>query len=131
MTARTLTGRNPDGTFARGNVPTDGFDKHPERRGKGFWKREDTPRFKLEQMMKMTEPELLEVVKDESAPYFERKLAIAINQSDWKTIESMINQVYGQPKQVVEQTTIEVKPLIDLTKHKKANNGDNDGSQKD
>lgn len=120
MSAKTLPGRNPDGTFAVGNKPVTGFQDHPERRGHGFWKKEDTPRFKLEQMMKMTEPELLEVVKDQNAPYFERKLAIAINQSDWKTIESMINQVYGQPKQVVEQTNIEVKPLVDLTKHKKA-----------
>lgn len=120
MSVATSMGRNPDGTFAKGSKPVAGFDKFPEHGGHGFWKKEDTPRYKLEQMMKMTEPELLEVVKDANAPYFERKLAIAINQSDWKTIESMINQVYGQPKQVVEQTNIEVKPLVDLTKHKKA-----------
>lgn len=87
------------------------------KQGRGFWKKEDTPRYKLEQMMQLTEDELLEVVKDRSAPYFERKLATAINKGDWKSIESMINQVYGMPKQQVEQTTID-PPAPRLTEGK-------------
>lgn len=84
-------------------VPTPpGFEAHPERIKRGQWKKEDTPRYKLEQMMQMTEEELLEVAKDKSAPYFERKLAICINKGDWKVIESQINQVYGAPKQPIE-----------------------------
>lgn len=88
-------------------------------RHNGAWKKEDTARFKLEQMMKLSDEELQDVAQDKDAPLFERKLAIAIKKGDWKVIESMINQVYGQPKQQVENTLIEYKPLVDLTKRKK------------
>lgn len=74
-------------------------------RHNGAWKKEDTPRYKLEQMMKLSEPELAEVYQDINAPFFERKLARAIKDGDWKAIESMINQVYGQPKQSTDVTS--------------------------
>lgn len=64
----------------------------------GSWKKEDTPRYKLEQMMTLTEVDLLKIVKDPDAPYFERKLASCINKGRWKEIEGMMNQVYGLPK---------------------------------
>lgn len=84
-------------------------------RHNGAWKKEDTARFKLEQMMKMTERELLSVVQDEEAPYFERKLATAINKGQWREIESMINQVYGTPKQTIDVKEIQAPtPLEDL-----------------
>lgn len=98
-------------------VPTPpGFEAHPERRHHGAWRKEDNARYKLEQMMKMTEDELKEVASDKNAPYFERKLAICINKGDWKVIESQLNQVYGAPKQQVETIdrtpkAIEVKVL--------------------
>lgn len=79
------------------------------KRSNGSWKKEDTPRYKLEQMIRLTEPELKEIFQDKNRPLFERKLAGFINKGDWKTIESMINQVYGQPKQPTE-TTLDVKP---------------------
>ncbi len=63
----------------------------------GAWKKEDTPRWKLERMMRLTESELKKIASDEQAPYFERKLAVAVNKSDWKVIKEMIDQVYGQP----------------------------------
>ena len=63
----------------------------------GAWKKEDTPRWKLERMMRLTESELKKIASDEQAPYFERKLAIAVKKSDWKVIKEMIDQVYGQP----------------------------------
>lgn len=83
------------------------------------WKREDTARYKLEQMMKLSEVELTELNFNESAPMFERKIAKAILDGEWKEIESMINQVYGQPKQKIEAEVAEVKPLVDLTGRKK------------
>lgn len=85
-------------------------------RHNGAWKKEDTARYKLEQMMKLSETELIEVAKDKSAPYFERKLAIAINKGEWKEIESMINQVYGYPKQSIEQVNLE--PPVPLSPRK-------------
>jgi hypothetical protein len=68
----------------------------------GSWKKEDTPRFKLEQMMKLTEAELKEIITDPNAPYFEKKLATCINKGRWKEIEGMMNQVYGFPKMVTD-----------------------------
>lgn len=94
-------------------------------RHNGAWKKEDTPRYKLEQMMKLSEEELVEVVKNKEGSYFERKIATCINNGDWRTIESMINQVYGQPKQPIDHTISDPKPLVDLTK--RAKNGEDDG----
>lgn len=98
------------------------------KRREGFWDIEASARYKLEQMMKLTQGELLEIVRDPSRPYFEQKLASAINKGDWKVIEGMMNQVYGAPKQVVETPNIEVKPLVDLTKRKK--NGEKEYNSK-
>lgn len=88
-------------------------------RHNGAWKKEDTARFKLEQMLKLSEAELRSLAQDTEAPLFERKLATCIAKGQWKEIEGMMNQVYGAPKQIVEQTNIEMKPLVDLTKRKK------------
>ena len=89
------------------------------KQGRGFWKKEDTARFKLEQMLKMTEAELKSVAQDKESPLFERKLAIAINKGEWKEIESMINQVYGYPKQTIDQTNIEVESILPKPKKEK------------
>lgn len=88
-------------------------------RHNGAWKKEDTARYKLEQMMKLSETELIEIAKDKGAPYFERKLAIAINKGEWKEIESMINQVYGYPKQSIEQVNLEPPVPLSPRKQKK------------
>ena len=71
-------------------------------RNPGGWKKEDTPRYKLEQMMKLSDVELTGVIDDSTTPLFEVKLAKAIKEGNWREIESMINQVYGQPKQHVD-----------------------------
>lgn len=107
-------------SFGKNGVPTPpGFEAHPERRHNGAWKKEDTARYKLEQMLKLPEDELKAVVTDREAPLFERKLATCIAKGQWKEIEGMMNQVYGQPKQKIEQTVIAPKPLIDLTERAK------------
>ena len=79
------------------------------KRSRGSWKKEDTPRYKLEQMMKLDEDELRLIISDHTAPMFERQLAKWLIKGDWKVIESQINQVYGAPKQQTE-TTLDVKP---------------------
>lgn len=88
-------------------------------RHNGAWKKEDTARYKLEQMLKLPEDELKAVATDKSASLFERKLAMCIAKGQWKELEGMMNQVYGQPKQKIEQTVIAPKPLVDLTERKK------------
>ena len=102
-----------------GGTPPAGFNVNPQNRHNGAWKKESTPRFKLEQMMKLPEPDLRRIANNRDEPLFERKLAACIIKSDWKVIESMMSQVYGQPKQSVETTIKEPpKPLEDLTKGK-------------
>ena len=92
-------------------------------RNPGGWKKTDTARFKLEQMLKLSENELKNIALDKEAPLFERKLANCIAKGQWKEIEGMMNQVYGQPKQKIESVITAPKPLVDLTERKK--NGDN------
>lgn len=91
-----------NGKFAKGNKPPTGFHTNPERRNPGGWKKSDTPRYKLEQMMKLSEEELLAIAEDKSAPKFEQKLAIAINNGEWREIKEMIQEVYGKPKESVD-----------------------------
>ena len=88
-------------------------------RNPGGWKKEDTARYKLEQMLKLSENELKEIAFDKEAPLFERKLANCIAKGNWKEIEGMMNQVYGQPKQKIESVITAPKPLVDLTERKK------------
>lgn len=92
-----------------------GYGKPPKNRqfGKpegnprrsGMWDVSSTPRYKLEQMMKLPEPELRKVAEDKDAPLFERKLATAIAKGQWREIKEMIEQVYGKPKESVDVTT--------------------------
>lgn len=49
----------------------------------------------LKRLMGMKEEELLAVANDVNRSYFERKVALAINKSDWKTLQSMANQAWG------------------------------------
>lgn len=91
-------------------------------RHNGAWKKEDSARYKLEQMLKLSEAELRELASDSEAPLFERKLATCIAKGQWKEIEGMMNQVYGAPKQQIDHTIAEPKPLVDLTK--RAKNGE-------
>ena len=87
-------------------------------RHNGAWKKEDSARYKLEQMLKLTEAELLEIVNDKDAPYFERKLARCINKGNWQEIQGMLNQVYGMPKQINENKNIEIKPILPMKEKK-------------
>lgn len=49
-TKQAVEGRDARGRFTRGNVPKVGFHTHPERRSNGSWKKENTPRAKLEKL---------------------------------------------------------------------------------
>lgn len=103
-----------------GQVLPDGFEKHPERRNPGGWKKEDTARYKLEQMLKCSRAELMKITESPDAPLFEKKLAyLLLQEPDWKVVEGMLNQVYGQPKQHLEVEPVQPKPLIDLTEESK------------
>ena len=94
------------------------------KRHNGAWRKEDTPRYKLEQMLKLSEAELRDVLDDKDAPLFERRLAKSIlTENEFKTSEAMINQVYGAPKQV-QETKIEAELTgIDVTFRDASKNG--------
>jgi len=85
-------------------------------RHNGAWKKEATPRFKLEQMLKLNKAELEAILNDDDAPLFERRLARSLlTENDFKTTEAMINQIYGAPKQV-QETKLEAEVNgIDVT----------------
>ena len=78
-----------------------GFQERPEDRNKGgSWKRDETARYKLEQMMQLTESELTDIVSNPASPVFEQKLAKAMMDGTWTTIKEMMDQVYGRKSDV-------------------------------
>ena len=116
-------------------VPTPpGFEAHPERRHNGAWKKEETARWKFEQWIKMTTEELNELLKKENLAAFDiavinviLKVKVmaenAANPADLEKCLSMLErivvQIYGQPKQVVEETKIELKSILPKLKKDK------------
>lgn len=93
-------------------------------RHNGAWKKEDTPRYKLERMITLDKGELEAIIADDKAPEFERGMADIIMQirydedaegtkrpaaQRFQAMEKMINQVYGQPA----QTTVNLNTEID------------------
>lgn len=77
-------------------------------RNPGHWKKEDTARYKLEKMIKMTDAELTEIANNPDAPLFERRIATSlVKEKDWKTTSAIINQVYGTPKSGAPEGTIQ------------------------
>lgn len=66
-TKQAVEGRDERGRFATGNAPKTGFHTNPERRSNGSWKKENTPRAKLEKMLSdMTVGEFLMQINDEN-----------------------------------------------------------------
>lgn len=108
-------------SVGRGGVPTpDGFEKYPERRHNGAWKKEDTLRFKWEKMLTMDEAELSAVLNDPKASKVERTTAEVLLDADMKSsdklsmLTQLANQVYGLPKQINENRNIELKPILPM-----------------
>ena len=117
-----------NGKFAKGNTPPAGFNKHPENRHNGAWKKESTPRFKLEKMMELEEDELRAIAEDKKSPLFERKLAIAIRKGEWREIKEMIQEVYGKPQENIDLTSNGDKLNVALVEFV---DGDNKDTSKD
>ena len=76
-------------------------------RHNGAWKKTDTVRYKLEQMLKLNGDELKVLAANKEAPMFERKLAEAIATGNWAVMRDMINQVYGMPGTQAPEGTIQ------------------------
>lgn len=77
-------------------------------RNPGGWKKADTPRYKMEQMLKLTDKELTEIANNPDAPLFERRIATSlVKEKDFKTTAAIINQVYGAPGTQAPEGTIQ------------------------
>lgn len=77
-----------------------GFGDHPENRSNGSWKKEDTARYKLEQMMQLNDAELQEIIDDPRKPRFERTLATSMINGQWTVVKEMMQEVYGRKTDV-------------------------------
>lgn len=107
-----VAGRDQRGRFAPGNTPITGFHTNPERRSDGSWCKEDTARYKLEQMMTLTNDKLSSLIENDNTPLFERKLAQAIVDGSWPVLRDMMNEVYGTPKESIELSSQTQDPFI-------------------
>jgi hypothetical protein len=77
-------------------------------RNHGGWKKADTPRYKMEQMFKLTDAELTAIANNPEAPLFERRIATSlVKEKDFKTTAAIINQVYGTPGTGAPEGTIQ------------------------
>ncbi len=107
-----------------GTPPPDGFEKYPERRHNGAWKKEDTLRYKWEQMLKLDDDELQAVLNNPKATRVEHMTAEILLDKTMKPAEKMSilatlsNQIYGMPKQVNENKNIEIKPILPMKEKK-------------
>ena len=94
-------------------------------RHNGAWKKEDTIRYKWERILEMDDGELHQVLSDPKCGRVEKMTAEVLLDGGMKSVEKiavlekLATQVYGFPKQQVENHNIEYKPLVDLTKRKK------------
>lgn len=89
-------------------------------RHNGAWKKEDTIRYKWEQMLKMDDDELRAVLLDTKASRVEHMTAEVLLANDMKPTDKLFamtqfaNQIYGMPKQVNENKNIEIKPILPM-----------------
>lgn len=87
-------------------------------RHNGAWKKEDTLRYKWEQILKMTDDELRAVLADQKVGRVEKMTAEVLLDNTMKptekiaVLDKLATQVYGFPKQEVQQTNIELKPIL-------------------
>lgn len=95
-------------------------------RGHGFWKKEDTLRYKLQYIAKMTADELQGLLSSPEVGEYEKNIARTILESSgldpqkrWQVLEGLTNQDSGYPKQQVENTNIELKPILPKPKKEK------------
>lgn len=85
----------------------------------GAWKKSDTLRYKLQQIAKMSEMELRDLLSSPEVGEFEKSVARTILEMPgldpnkrWQVLEGLTNQDSGYPKQQVEQKNIELTPIL-------------------
>ena len=123
MVNKTTTAQQKKPTLKNGNpisVKHQFGQPNGNPRNPSGWKREDTARYKLEQMLKLDEKEIVKIANDKNAPLFERRIAKSLlKETDFNITEKMINQVYGKPKESIEVKDITPPEPLELLKKKK------------
>lgn len=101
-------------------------EKEGNPQGHGFWKKEDTLRYKLQYIAKMTADELQGLLSNPEVGEYEKNIARTILESSgldpqkrWQVLEGLTNQDSGYPKQQVENTNIELKSILPKPKKKR------------
>lgn len=113
----TLNNGNPINVSAQFGQP------NGNKQGHGFFKKEDTIRYKWEKMLELDDEELERIKGDKTASRVEKMTAEVLLDKEMKplekltSLEKLANQVYGFPKQEIKQTNIEV-PAPRLPKNK-------------
>lgn len=81
-TKQAVRGRDNRGRFTVGNLPKTGFHTNPERRSNGSWKKERTPRGKLEKILEdITVGEFFEQIARNNIEFLDEKVGdIAVSQ---------------------------------------------------
>lgn len=93
------------------------------KQGHGFFKKEDTLRYKWEKMLEMDDSELIATKDNPKSSRVEKMTAEVLLDREMKSaeklasLEKLANQVYGMPRQEIKQTNIEV-PAPRLPKNK-------------
>lgn len=117
--AKTLKNGNPINKAAQFGQPN-GNPRH-----NGAWKKEDTLRYKWEQILKMTDEELKGVMADPAVGRVEKMTAEVLLDKEMKPTEKiavldrLATQVYGFPKQSVETVDLTPPPALSPRKRKK------------
>lgn len=94
------------------------------KQGHGFFKKEDTLRYKWEKMLEMDDDELLTIKDNPKSSRVEKMTAEVLLDTEMKSaeklasLEKLANQVYGMPKQVNENKNIEIMPILPMKEKK-------------
>ncbi len=96
-------------------------------RHNGAWRKEDTLRYKLQQVSKMTADELQALLDDPNVGEFEKNAARTILEmvglepnKRWQILEGLTNQDGGYPKQQIDSRELPpLTPILPKLKKKK------------
>lgn len=101
-------------------------EKDGNQRGHGYFTKERSLRYRLQQIAKMTEIELRELLENPESGEYEKNIARTLlevskmeAEKRWRVLEGLTNQDSGYPKQQVEQKNIELKPILPKPKRKR------------
>lgn len=73
----------------------------------------------LDELRELDADELDRIMSDPKEPALRQNLAKVVKKGDWNTLIQMMNQIFGLPKQEIQQTIIEPPAPLSPRKQKK------------